>query len=86
MATPPRSCALSDASAPESLPIGVRAVETITEPGMVTPVRSAPVGYPAVRARIVVLGSAPFVQPADGGADVTGRVATARARRYGPRP
>ncbi len=34
MAWPPRSVALSDASAPESLPIGVRAVETMTEPDM----------------------------------------------------
>ena len=30
----PRSAALSDASAPESWPIGVRADETMTEPGM----------------------------------------------------
>src|SRR6185436_6995086 len=46
MATPPRSCALNDANAPESLPIGVRAVETITEPGMATPVGSVPVWLP----------------------------------------
>src|SRR3954451_19650392 len=57
MAMPPRSCALRDASAPESLPIGVRAVETITEPGMGTPVRTAPVGYRSVGATIVVLVS-----------------------------
>src|SRR4051794_38139634 len=37
MATPPRSIAVREANAPDSLPIGVRAVETITEPGMVTP-------------------------------------------------
>src|SRR6476659_3536913 len=34
MARPPRSVADSDAKPPESLPIGVRADETITEPGM----------------------------------------------------
>ncbi len=35
MAMPPRSIALSPANAPESLPMGVRADPTITEPGMV---------------------------------------------------
>src|SRR5215472_16725727 len=34
MAKPPRSMALKPASAPESLPIGVRAPATMTEPGM----------------------------------------------------
>src|SRR5680860_1921327 len=37
MAKPPRSMALNDASAPESLPMGVRADETMTEPGMGAP-------------------------------------------------
>ena len=37
MAWPPRSVARSDESAPESRPIGVRAEETMTEPGMGTP-------------------------------------------------
>src|SRR5437868_4727748 len=39
MARPPRSVASNDANAPESLPMGVRAEETITEPGMGTPER-----------------------------------------------
>jgi hypothetical protein len=34
MATPPRSIALNDANAPDSFPMGVRADETMTEPGM----------------------------------------------------
>ena len=37
MACPPRSVASNEASAPESLPMGVRADETMTEPGMGTP-------------------------------------------------
>ena len=45
MATPPRSIALKDANAPESFPMGVRAVETITEPGMAD---SRKAGYPLV--------------------------------------
>ena len=35
MAKPPRSAALKPASAPDSLPIGVRAPATMTEPAMV---------------------------------------------------
>ena len=34
MAWPPSSVAANDDSEPESLPIGVRADETMTEPGM----------------------------------------------------
>ena len=37
MAKPPRSMALNEANAPESLPMGVRADETMTEPGMGAP-------------------------------------------------
>src|SRR4051812_48027554 len=37
MATPPRSTAWKSASEPSSLPIGVRAPETMTEPGMTGP-------------------------------------------------
>ena len=37
MAKPPRSMALNEANAPDSLPMGVRADETMTEPGMVVP-------------------------------------------------
>src|SRR3954452_25250430 len=37
MAMPPRSTAWKPLSAPSSLPIGVRAPETMTEPGMVAP-------------------------------------------------
>jgi hypothetical protein len=36
--------ALNAASAPDSFPIGVRAVETITEPGMATPVEKQATG------------------------------------------
>src|SRR4051812_46946676 len=35
MANPPRSIAVKPLSAPDSLPIGVRAPPTITEPGMI---------------------------------------------------
>src|SRR5215212_11494658 len=35
MANPPRSIAVNDFNAPDSLPIGVRAPPTITEPGMI---------------------------------------------------
>ena len=34
MANPPRSMAVKPASAPDIFPIGVRAAETMTEPGM----------------------------------------------------
>src|SRR3954449_12811353 len=40
MAMPPRSTAWKSASEPSSLPIGVRAPETMTEPGMKRPPRS----------------------------------------------
>src|SRR3954469_13031922 len=40
MAMPPRSTAWKSASEPSSLPIGVRAPETMTEPGMTRPPRS----------------------------------------------
>src|SRR4051812_49442293 len=40
MATPPRSTAWKSASEPSSFPIGVRAPETMTEPGMTRPPRS----------------------------------------------
>src|SRR3954468_7250162 len=41
MAMPPRSTAWKSASEPSSLPIGVRAPETMTEPGMTGPPRSS---------------------------------------------
>ena len=37
MAMPPSSAAVNPASAPDILPIGVRAPATMYEPGMVTP-------------------------------------------------
>ena len=37
MAKPPRSMALNELRAPETLPMGVRAPEMMTEPGMVAP-------------------------------------------------
>src|SRR3954463_10570584 len=41
MAMPPRSTAWKSASEPSSLPIGVRAPETMTEPGMTGPPRGS---------------------------------------------
>src|SRR4051812_12099758 len=49
MANPPSSAALNEASAPESLPIGVRAPARMTEPAM----RWAPPKRPAVRQQSV---------------------------------
>ena len=54
MAMPPRSVAVKDASEPESLPIGVRADETITEPGMLC-LRGVPRGD--LRARVPRAGA-----------------------------
>src|SRR5262245_37436118 len=42
MATPPRSMAEKPASAPDSLPMGVRADETMTDPGIGPPPRLPP--------------------------------------------
>src|SRR5438105_1124283 len=44
MANPPNSDAENDASAPDSLPMGVRAPETMTEPGMPPGYAGLPVG------------------------------------------
>ena len=46
MAKPPSSMALNPARAPESLPMGVRAPATMTDPGMARPPSLAPVRLP----------------------------------------
>src|ERR1700688_1110169 len=90
MANPPRSMALNPPRAPDSLPIGVRAPETMTEPGMdVTSDWTVSAG----QGRMV--GGAPFYggigetapgpgQGAWSAAHIVARVGRARARQAHP--